>query len=150
MRVLIFAAVAAFAFGAAYAQTPDISDDHPSPFPVERGTAPPPPAPTASTQAAPPEGQGRGGIDFGLWRGADPDAYSTAFQTQISQRLAGKNPAQIRADLEANGFACEDGPRLDCQIEVMERQCGLNWYVVVERTRAEPIAGFASMCLGAR
>jgi len=32
----------------------------------------------------------------------------------------------------------------------MERQCAIDWYVVVERARAEPIAGHDVMCLGAR
>jgi hypothetical protein len=32
----------------------------------------------------------------------------------------------------------------------MERQCAIDWYVVVERGRAPPIAGYDVMCLGAR
>ena len=64
-------------------------------------------------------------------------------------RYAGQSAVQIRTDLEANGFACEDGGRLDCRIEIMERECAHDWYVVVERGR-EPVAGFDVMCLGAR
>jgi hypothetical protein len=89
-------------------------------------------------------------MDFGQWRAADPAAYMPAFQTQVSRRYSGKNQTEIRADLEANGFACEDATRLDCRIEIMERQCAVDWYVVVERGRSEPIAGFERMCLGAR
>jgi hypothetical protein len=32
----------------------------------------------------------------------------------------------------------------------MERQCAIDWYVVVERAGAQPIAGHDVMCLGAR
>ncbi|MCL4715224.1 MAG: hypothetical protein KJZ75_09965 [Hyphomonadaceae bacterium] len=121
----------------------------PSPFPVERGAAPPPPAQSAR-QAAPPEGRAGGGVDFGQWRSADPASYAPQFQAQMRQRFSGRDRAQIRADLEANGFACEDAQRLDCRIEIMERDCAVDWYVVVERARPEPIAGFDRMCLGAR
>jgi hypothetical protein len=120
----------------------------PSPFPVQRGTAPPPPAASAG-QAAPPEGRGPGGLDFGQWRSADPAQYAPAFQTQMRARFAGREAGAVRQDLEANGFACEDSARLDCRIEIMERQCGFDWYVVVERGAA-PVAGFDVMCLGAR
>lgn len=118
------------------------------PFPVERGSALPPPAPSA-TQTAPPEGATAGGLDFAQWRSADPAAYAPAFQTRIRQRYANQSAAQIKADLEANGFACEQRQRLDCRIEIMERQCAYDWYVVVEPGRPEPVAGFDQMCLGA-
>jgi hypothetical protein len=121
-----------------------------SPFPVERGTAPPPPAPNAGGQTAPPEGRASGGVDFGQWRGADPATYGPALQAQMRQRLAGKSAAEVRADLEANGFACENTSRLECRIEIFERQCAHDWYVVLERGRAEPVAGYDVMCLGAR
>lgn len=120
----------------------------PSPFPVQRGTAPPPPAQTAN-QSAPPEGRAAGGVDFGQWRSADPAAYAAAFQAQMRSRLAGRDAAAAKQDMEANGFACEDAARLDCRIEIMERQCGFDWYVVIERGDA-PVAGFDIMCLGAR
>ena len=114
-----------------------------------RGTALPPPSGAQNGRAAPPEGRASGGLEFGQWRGADPALYAPALQTQVRARYAGQSAAQIRTDLEANGFACEDGARLDCRIEIMERECAHDWYVVVERGR-EPVAGFDVMCLGAR
>lgn len=119
------------------------------PFPVERGSALPPPAQAAS-HGAPQEGVSAGGVDFGRWRSADPAIYAAAFQVQMRQRFAGRDAASIQADLQANGFVCEAGPRLDCRIEVMERQCAFDWYVVLERNRTEPVTGFDVMCLGAR
>lgn len=119
----------------------------PSPFPVERGSALPPPQ-ASGLGAAPPEGQGPGGLDFGQWRSADPERYAAQFQTAISARAAGKTAPELRADLESNGFACEDGGRLDCRIEISERGCAFDWYVVMER-RAEPAAGFDRYCRGA-
>lgn len=121
----------------------------PLPFPVQRGSALPPPTPTAG-QTAPPEGVSAHGIDFGQWRNANPATYQTAFQTQVRARFANQQAAAIRTDLEANGFACEDATRLDCRIEIMEQQCAVDWYVVVERGRPEPIAGFERVCVGAR
>ena len=64
-------------------------------------------------------------------------------------RVAGQTAAQLQASLEANGFACENERRLDCRIEIMERQCAFDWYVVLERGEREPVAGFDQMCLGA-
>lgn len=150
MRVMVLALVAllgACATGGGGAAEEAASG--PSPFPVQRGTAERPPA--SPGQTAPPEGAARGGIDFGQWRSADPVAYAASFQTQIRQRYSdGRDAARIRADLEVNGFACEDAQRLDCRIEIMERSCAIDWYVVVERARPEPIVGFDKMCLGAR
>lgn len=120
----------------------------PLPFPVERGSALPPPGDAPSIATAPPEGAGPGGIDFGQWRNADPAAYGPAFQAQIRTRYAGQDAPAIRADLERNGFSCGESGRLDCRIEIMERQCAVDWYVVVER--GQPVAGFDRMCLGAR
>jgi len=148
MRVLLIAVIAALAACASGGADPEVETGS-SPFPVERGSAPPPPQ-DSSRQSAPPEGAGPGGIDFGQWRQADPAVYGPAFQTQIRQRYEGRSTAQIRADLEANGFACTETGRLDCRIETMERQCAFDWYVVVERARPEPIAGFDLMCLGAQ
>lgn len=148
MRIAVLVMALSLAACATGASEPDV-DRGPSPFPVERGAAPPPPAQNA-TQAAPPEGHAGGGIDFGQWRSADPASYAPQFQAQMRQRFNDRDRAQIRADLEANGFACEDAQRLDCRIEIMERECAVDWYVVVERTRPEPIAGFDRMCLGAR
>jgi hypothetical protein len=123
----------------------------PSPFPVERGSAiPPPDGNGARAHAVPPEGAAAGGLDFGQWRSADPASYAPSFQQQVRTRFAGQNAAALKASLEANGFACEESGRLDCRIEIMERQCAYDWYVVLERGRAEPVAGFDQMCLGAR
>ncbi|MGD9966656.1 MAG: hypothetical protein AB7T59_09065 [Hyphomonadaceae bacterium] len=117
-------------------------------FPAERGTAMPPPPPSGAS--APPEGgAAAGGIDFGHWRQADPAVYAPAFQAQIRARYAGREAAAVRGDLEQNGFRCEDERRLDCRIEIMERQCAFDWYVVLERGEREPVAGFDQMCLGA-
>jgi len=146
MRVLLIAALAMLGACAAGGASEETTGD--GVFPVERGTAPRPPE-AAPGQAAPPEGRAAGGLDFGQWRAADPAVYAPALQSQVTARYAGQTRAQIRADLEANGFACEDGQRLDCRIEIMERQCAFDWYVVVEPNRAEPIAGFDQMCLGA-
>jgi len=149
MRVLIFAA--ALVLTACATATPDFTGEaQPNPFPVERGSALPPPAATNPGQTAPPQGAGPGGIDFGQWRGADPAAYGPALQAQLRARYANQDMSAIRADLERNGFACNQSGRLECRIEIMERQCAIDWYVVVERARAEPIAGHDVMCLGAR
>jgi len=122
MRVLVIALVAALAAACASGGggDPDLPRDANSPFPVERGQALPPPAPSGGA-AAPPEGRGPGGIDFGQWRAADPATYAPAFQSQIRQRYAGQSNSQIRADLEANGFTCEEN-RLDSRIEIMVPQ----------------------------
>ena len=120
-----------------------------SPFPVQRGTAPPPPAPGASTQTPPPEGQTPAGFDFGLWRGAEEASYSANFARQIVAREQGRDAPQVKADLEANGFACEDATRLDCRIEIREHPCAYEWYVIVEAGRAAPVAAFEKSC-GAR
>lgn len=148
MRVVMIAAIAVLA-ACATGGAPDVPNDAASPFPVERGTAPPPPGPAGPGRSAPPEGVGAGGLDFGRWRSADPAAYTPAFQTQIRQRYEGRGAAQVRADLEANGFLCEDARGLDCRIEIMERDCAFDWYVVLDRS-PEPVAGFDVMCLGAR
>ncbi len=146
MRVLAFALIAALAACASGAP-----EEEPGgwPFPVERGSAPPPPADARAGRTAPPEGRTPAGMDFGQWRGADPAQYAPAFLTQMRARYANQEVSYVRADLEANGFACEDGARLDCRIEILERQCAFDWYVVIERNRAEPIAGYDVMCLGA-
>lgn len=150
MRFFVMASVAlALAACAASGTAPNVGTEN-TPFPAERGSAPPPPASTASGQTAPPQGVGPGGLDFGQWRGADPASYGPALETQVRQRYAGKSAAEIRADLEANGFACENARQLECRIEIFERSCAHDWYVVVERARAEPIAGYDVMCLGAR
>jgi hypothetical protein len=147
MRVLVVAAFMGLAVCAG-AGAPAAAQDNP--FPVERGSAMPPPAPSASEQSAPPEGPGAGGLDFGQWRGAAPETYGPAFQGQVRARYANQEVSYIRADLERNGFACQQSGHLECRIEIMERQCAVDWYVVVERAGAQPIAGHDVMCLGAR
>ncbi|MFT3727504.1 MAG: hypothetical protein QM759_06765 [Terricaulis sp.] len=143
MRILIVTAAAAavFAFGAASASA---QHSAPSPFPVQRGTAPPPPQPGASTHAAPPQGVGPGGIDFGQWRSAETETYATSFKTQLAAREGGKDASAIQADLQANGFACEQGARLDCRIEIADAQCEQNWYVVVDDQGVHP--GYEKAC----
>lgn len=149
MRIFIVAALAALA--ACASGGAQIADDEVNPFPVARGSALPPPAPGAGSQsAAPPEGAGPAGLDFGQWRGADPAVYAPAFQNRVRARYADRDIAYIRSDLEQNGFACEQSGRLECRIEIMERQCAIDWYVVVERAGAQAIAGHDVMCLGAR
>ncbi|MBS0386326.1 MAG: hypothetical protein JSS00_13375 [Proteobacteria bacterium] len=151
MRTLLLSsAAAALSCGVAFATA--IDNPPPptrSPFPVQRGTAPPPPALGPSTQTPPPEGQAPGGIDFGLWRGAESAPYSLNFSNLIAAREQGRDAPQVRADLEANGFACEDAMRLDCRIEIREQACSYEWYVVVEAGRAAPVAAFEKSC-GAR
>lgn len=151
MRSLLLVLLAsAWTTGVAFAvATEDAPTSAPSPFPVQRGTAPPPTF-SQSTQAAPPEGQAAGGIDFGLWRGAESGAYAANFANQINTREQGRDATQVRSDLEANGFACDDGSRLDCRIEISEQQCAYEWYVVVETGRAAPIASFDKSCTGRR
>jgi hypothetical protein len=149
MRFLIIATGAALAACASTgAENP--GEGAANPFPVERGSAIAPPAPNGGGGAAPPQGEGPGGLDFGQWRGADPATYAPAFQERVRARYANQEISYIRADLERNGFACEQSGRLDCRIEIMERQCAIDWYVVVERAGAQPIAGHDVMCLGAR
>lgn len=142
MRALLLAAAAALAAAPALAQDLD-----PLPFPVERGSALPPPAP-GSSGAAPPEGVAAGGFDFGPWRGLNPD-YGATFRAQVSARYADRDIGAIRADLEANGFSCGDAQGLDCRIEIVDAGCAHDWYVVVERNRSPPIAGFDRVCLNA-
>lgn len=147
MRVMVIALIALLGACASGGGAADEPASGPSPFPVPRGQALPPPS--AEGASAPPEGATRGGIDFGQWRQADPAAYAPAFQNQIRQRFAGQTITELKASLEANGFACENERRLDCRIEIMERQCAFDWYVVLERGEREPVAGFEQMCLGA-
>jgi len=139
-------AIALVALAGACAAGPN-SDAGPPAFPAQRGTALPPPEPSGAT--APPEGTAAGGIDFGRWRQADPAVYGPAFQSQVRARYDDQELSYIRADLERNGFRCEDDRRLDCRIEIMERQCAFDWYVVLERGASAPAAGFDLMCLGA-
>ncbi|MBY0565532.1 MAG: hypothetical protein K2P58_15290 [Hyphomonadaceae bacterium] len=140
MRGLLFAVATACVGAPAFAQ-----DLGPLPFPVERGSALPPPA-VASTRAPPPEGEGSGGLEFGQWRQVSAE-YGVAFQARVRERYAGQEADAVRTNLEANGFVCQDGQRLDCRIEIVESGCAFDWYVVIERNRRDPIAGFDRVCL---
>ena len=120
----------------------------PSPFPVERGSAPAPPQSNPPSQAAPPQGVAAGGIDFGQWRSAETATYAEAFKTQLAAREGGRDGPAIQADLEANGFACDHGVRLDCRIEIGEGQCQQDWYVVVDDTGVHP--GYEKACVSTR
>lgn len=143
--ILIALTLAGLASAAAAQDAPPTRADGPSPFPVERGAAPPPGVGAGMGQT-PPEGRAAGGFDFGAWRAAEPAAYERGFQAQVTTRYGGRNAGEVRADLEANGFACEDVQRLDCRIELVEGACAFDWYVVIERTEPAPIAGFDQVC----
>jgi hypothetical protein len=125
-----------------------------SPFAATRGSAPAPPAETrVSAQAAPAEGQAAGGVDFGQWRSADAAVYGPRFQDQMRVRFPqGTQAGAARADLERNGFACQERSTrvLECRIAVTDNQCAKEWYVVFEQARREPIAGFDVICSTAR
>ena len=146
LAVFAFIAASVCAAPFALAQTGD------SVFPVQRGTASPPPPEASTGQAAPPEGASPAGIDFGQWRHAEPETYGRQLQTQLRSRYGGQERGAIKTDLEANGFACADGQNnlLHCRIEIMYGPCALDWYAVKERPNAELIVGFDRMCLGAR
>jgi hypothetical protein len=114
------------------------------PFPqAPRGSALPPPQASA-LQAAPPEGRAPAGVDFGQWRRAAAPAYASAFETQMTAREQGRDAAAVKADLEANGFACDEGARLDCRIEITENQCPQDWYVVLDAGVVH--AGYEKSC----
>ncbi len=140
MRMLV---IVAMLMAAAPTAAQDLG---PTPFPVERGSALPPPSP-GSTHSAPPEGRAASGLDFGAWRSEESIQSNRAFQAAIAARAAGKSAAELRADLEANGFACSSEGRLDCRIEIVENGCAFDWYVVMEPNRPSPVAGFDRLCL---
>ena len=153
MRFSVLALVAALA---ACATTTDVvnsvsgRETTPNPFPVERGSAIAPPPPAAAGRIAPPEGR-FGQVDFGQWRSADPAAYTPAWREQMQALVSATDRAGARVALTQAGFACDgSGERLDCRIEIMENQCAVDWYVVVEAGRRDVAAGFDKMCLGAR
>lgn len=146
MRAMIVAAVAAMAFVAtASAQEGLFQRDH--------GKVAPPAA--AATGAAPPEGAGPGGFDFGRWRGANVDGYAESLEAKMRARLAGKSLAASRADLEANGFACLEPrdrpgaarvPALECRLAASEQSCAYEWWTVIEEQGEAPKAGYDVMC----
>jgi hypothetical protein len=146
MRKVLIGIAFLLCVGVAAAQEPPPTQS--APFVVNRGSAPPPQAAAAQAgQTAPAEGETASGFVFGAWRSADPEVYGPAFEAQMRRRYAAMSVTAARADLEANGFACADGPRaLQCRIEIMDRGCEKGWYVVFEARGPEPIAGFDAIC----
>jgi hypothetical protein len=113
--------------------------------------------PTASAMAAaaPPEGVGPGGLDFGRWRGANVAGYGESLEARLRARLAGKPVSAARADLEANGFACLEArerpgaarvPALECRLAAVDGGCEREWWAVIEEPLAPVKAGYDAMC----
>lgn len=146
MRIVLIAAAAALLVaGAASAQDGLFQRDHGK---IGAPTA------AASSAAAPPEGVGPGGLDFGLWRSANVGGYADSLQAKMQARLAGKSLAASRADLEANGFACLEprdrpgatrAPALECRLAVADN-CAREWWAVIEGPGEAPKAGYDVMC----
>ncbi len=146
MKNALILAVLALAGAAAFAQPLTPPAPAPTRFEVNRGSAPRPPADAAAQGRAPAEGVSQGGIDFGQWRSAEPEAYGAAFQSQMRARFAGKTATEARSDLTANGFTCSDQAIMQCRIEIADAGCAKDWYVVFEPRRSEPFAGFDAIC----
>lgn len=135
--------------GAAFAQTTGES-----PFQKNRGTAPAPAGLAAATSvAAPPEGAGPGGLDFGSWRGANAQAYGPSFERRVQAHVAGKSLSDVRSTLQSDGFSCSEardrggsGPALECRIAARDGACGVEWWTVLEEPMAPPKAGWDRMC----
>jgi hypothetical protein len=147
MRVSLAALAAAAALcGTAVAQEGVFQRDH--------GKLPPPSALVGPQRTAPPEGVAAGGLDFGPWRGANPASYGAAMQARIGARVDGKPVSAARADLEANGFACQEArerpaaeaPALECRLAIVERGCEIEWWAVREDPGAAVKAGHDVMC----
>ena len=145
---LVFAvACIAFAIGAAHAQEGLFQRDH--------GKVTPPMAldqPAAAN--APLEGVAAGGLDFGVWRGTNLGAYAETMQAKLRARETGKSIAAVRADLEANGFGCEEAgerigaraPTLECRLASEDRGCTVEWWAVQEAPGDAIKAGYDRMC----
>ncbi|MGE0046082.1 MAG: hypothetical protein AB7J28_07180 [Hyphomonadaceae bacterium] len=152
MRLAALALILVLAAPVAVAQAPDpdlaLPPSADNPFVASRGTGPAPPSTlSARTGAAPPEGQGPGGIDFGRWRNANAATYNQAFEDQMAARYASMSRDQARADLERNGFGCRDrGAALECRIEITDSGCNKDWYVALDPQRPRPYAGFDVIC----
>jgi len=146
MKHALTLAFLALAGAAAFAQPLTPPAPQPRPFEVNRGSTPRPPVVAETEGRAPGEGVAPGGIDFGQWRSAEPEAYGAAFQGQMQARFAGKSATEARADLTANGFTCSDQAIMQCRIEITDAGCDKGWYVVFEPRRSEPIAGFDAIC----
>jgi hypothetical protein len=113
------------------------------------------PAAASGGAAAPPEGVGPGGLDFGLWRSANVGGYAESLEAKIRARLAGKSLPAARSDLEANGFACLEprdrpaasrAPALECRLAFTENRCAREWWAVIESPGEAPKAGYDVMC----
>jgi len=135
--------------GAAFAQT-----SGENPFRENRGTAPAPAvAASEPVSAAPPQGAGPGGLDFGSWRGANAQAYGPSFERRVQAHVVGKPLSGVRAALQSDGFACVEarerggaGPALDCRIAARDGACGVEWWTVIEDPLSPPKAGWDRMC----
>ena len=148
MRLTIAATVAALMLSsAASAQEGLFQRDH--------GKVDAPVALERPAGVAPPEGVGPGGFDFGMWRGTNPGAYGESLQAKLRTREGGKSLAAVRADLEANGFSCLEAsqragaraPALECRLAIEDRNCGVEWWAVLEEPAAAVKAGHDRMCL---
>lgn len=148
-QIVLGLAAALIVAGAAFAQSP--ADN---PLLKARGTAIAPSGQTAiAPAAAPPEGVGAGGLDFGAWKGADAAAYGPSFERRVRAHVQGKPVSGVRAALQSDGFQCVEpkdrggaGPALDCRIAVRDGACGVEWWAVVEDPLQPPKAGYDRMC----
>ncbi|MBL8560055.1 MAG: hypothetical protein JNM47_15125 [Hyphomonadaceae bacterium] len=148
-RTIAGLAVVLVVSGAAFAQT-----SGENPFQKNRGTAPAPTVAAAEqVTAAPPEGAGSGGLDFGAWRGASAQSYGPSFERRVQAHVTGKPVSAIRTALQADGFTCIEarerggvGPALECRLAARDGACGVEWWSVVEDPLAPPKAGWDRMC----
>jgi len=149
MRTQIVAAALMLGACAAQVDTP-VGAAHRDawPFPTPRGSAIAPPRAGGALDPAPPEGEAGGGLNFGLWRSAEPGALQIAFAAEVRALLSGMNRSAGVAALARNGFHCAPRGQLDCRIEVSDHGCTYDWYVVRDTTRAAPIVRFDKVCLG--
>lgn len=147
MRLSLFFAAACIAasFTVAHAQEGLFQRDH--------GKVTPPVALDRPATNAPPEGVAAGGLDFGVWRGTNPAAYGETMEAKLRAREAGKPLSAVRADLEANGFSCEEAgargagaPALECRLATQDRNCAVEWWAVQEDAGAAMKAGYDVMC----
>ena len=112
--------------------------------------APPARAATVPASVAPPEGVGPGGLDFGQWRSADPEAYAQRFAAEVAAKTEGLSAEEAADFVHRNGFRCDaSGRNIDCRLEIMDEACARDWYVVFPQGAMPPVAGADVMCLGA-
>jgi hypothetical protein len=72
--------------------------------------------------ARPPMGKGPAGTDFGYWNRDAEGSVDQAFRTHVAASYKMSEAAKARANLEADGFSCQDGNRPDAQ-PVPELSC---------------------------